>query len=196
MTERTSIYRILRFATIYDAVQSLMGAQYADVRKDSVRSAGACAGDRTLDIGCGSDAIAPFLLDIECFGFEPNERTVLDPRKKYRGQFHTSIFQQAAKRVSGVDVAMPSAILQHLTDEKNIELLSSFAITLGQNRRVVAIASVFHEGENSVARTLVTLDSGEHVGTPGRYVQLTSMIFRRMMAASARNATRLTLAGA
>lgn len=179
---KRGLYAALRNPKLYESVQRLMRADKwrRDFAQQFVR---AQPGDRVLDIGCGPAHLRAYLPDVEYIGWEPNAAYVAKARKTYgeRGTFHVGLFGPAqARLLAPVDVAIVSAVLHHMDDSQASELFALLRQVLKPGGRLITLDNVFTEGQNPIARLLISLDRGRHVRSPAGYEALAGGAFARV----------------
>jgi SAM-dependent methyltransferase len=181
MAERTrGLFSLLRHPPIYDTVQRLMRAEDIRVQfaRDYIRAE---PGDTVLDIGCGPAHLLAHLPAVNYIGWEPNPKYVEQARQNYgaRGTFNAGLFEpNQANGLSNVDIAIVSAVLHHMTDSEAKELFSLLRKVLKPGGRVVTLDNVFVDGQNPIARLLISVDRGRHVRSPERYLGLARTSFQ------------------
>jgi SAM-dependent methyltransferase len=186
MAERKGgLYALLASPLIYEMLQRAMGL--AGVRREFLGNfLRARRGDRVLDIGCGVATLLDHLPEVGYVGFEPNPAYVEAARRKYgdRGTFHVGRFdKQAASRLQPFDIAMAVAVLHHMSDTEALELFGLLATVLKPGGRVVTLDNVFVEGQNPLARLLISFDRGQNVRSPDGYAALVGDAFSHVAGA-------------
>ncbi len=181
MSERTNwLHGMLKAPRVYEAVQQAMGAEQGrkDFARDFIR---ARAGDRVLDIGCGPAKLLAHLPNVDYVGWEPNASYVAQARATFghRGTFHTGIFSRRdATALPKVDIAVLSAVLHHLDDDQALDLFASLSSVLKPDGRVVTLDNVYVDGQNPIAKMIISLDRGRNVRTVEGYRSLAASRFR------------------
>ena len=173
----SGLRRILRHPRVYEALQSLMGAE-GNIRRFVAEDLRPESGMRVLDIGCGTARLASFLGDVSYTGWEPNPAYVEQGRAENAGRdvtLHAGVFDDAAADgLVPVDLAVVSAVLHHLGDGEARTLFRLLARVLRPGGRVVTYDNVFLPRQNPVARWLISRDRGRNVRTPEGYAALAS----------------------
>jgi SAM-dependent methyltransferase len=181
MAQITSGIRvILSHPHVYDALQNLMGARRfrQEFVGEFIRPS---AGQRILDIGCGTAELLAFLPDgVGYVGYDPSGEYIAHARKRYggRGEFNRGLFDpEEAKRHPPFDIVLASGVLHHMDDAQVKEMIALARDSLVHEGRLVTIDPVFSSPQNSVARLLISMDRGQNVRTAKEYADLASLVF-------------------
>lgn len=175
----TGLRSVLSHSHIYDLMQNIMGAQ--SFRKYFVATyIRPMSGDRVLDLGCGTADILGFLPDVEYHGYDISSQYISSAKKKYgnRGAFHQEIFtEEMAAQKEKFNVSLAMGVLHHLDDETAHSLLRTAHASLHRGGRFVSHDPVFVDGQNPIARFLISKDRGQNVRTQSEYVNLVKDVF-------------------
>ena len=180
MAQRTSgIWRLLSAASIYDRFQALCGD--ASIRRELVEKyIRAKAGDRLLDIGCGTGTILKYLPHVEYVGFDPNPRYIAAAQEKFgdRGLFFEGrVNSTTLESASSFDIVIAMGVLHHLDDDEAIRLFETADAALGDGGRLVTCDPCYGEGQSRLARLLISRDRGRSVRTVPEYRGLALRVF-------------------
>jgi SAM-dependent methyltransferase len=182
MAEKTGLFSILKHPKVYEAVQQIFQAERnrAWFATTHVR---AQAGDRILDIGCGTAQLLNHLPEVEYIGWEPNPAYVETARQEHgaRGTFHAGFFGDAeAATTPPVDIAIVSAVLHHLNDEEGQRLFGLLRRVVKPGGRVVTLDCAYKDRQNPIAKFLVSMDRGQHARTAEAYTALAAGDFAQV----------------
>jgi SAM-dependent methyltransferase len=173
MAQITSgIRAVLSNPLIYDAIQSLMGAEKARARivRDHVRP---FAGMRILDLGCGTAEILSELpADITYVGYDMSAEYIAAAQTKFsgRGTFHCRLLEQAeVATLEPFDLVLGIGVLHHLDDFTARQFMAVAKAALKHSGRIYTIDPCYAPGQNAIARFLISRDRGQHVRDVAAY---------------------------
>jgi SAM-dependent methyltransferase len=152
------------------------------------------AGNRILDIGCGTGDILRYMPDVHYVGFDSNPRVVEVARKRYgdRGAFFCEkVTHEALGESEPFDIVLATGVLHHLDDREAVELLEFADNALKPGHRLVTLDGCYAAGQSAVARFVVTLDRGKFVRTADEYIRLASKVFKNVRATIDHGLTRI-----
>lgn len=141
------------------------------------------AGERVLDIGCGTGDIIPFLPDVEYVGFDGDAGYIARARTEFgdRGRFeHRLVSANVVEDFEPFDLAIATGILHHLSDAEATALFAAAYSALKPGGRLVTCDGAYSADQNALARWLVSLDRGAHIRSPEAYQQLARSAFRQV----------------
>jgi len=183
---RGGLYRVLELPRVYESFQKLLGAHAVRTRfvKEFLRPAD---GSRLLDVGCGTGSLLDYLPPgIEYTGYDLNPSYIEAARRRYgsRGRFFVG---RVGEEIAGVgsgcfDIVLAKALLHHLSDDEAHQLLRLSARALVPHGVFVSFDNVFYDGQPWISRTLIALDRGGKVRTPGEYRGLAAAHFESIEA--------------
>ncbi len=176
--------RFLGLPVFYNCLQNAIGIprQRAFLVREFVRPR---AGDRILDIGCGTADILTHLehVGIGYTGIEPNTAYVAyanrrwNPHRRYE-------FQVGAIGAGGLviaagtyDIALAFGVMHHLSDTEVGELMRCAARGLKKTGRLVTMDPCRLEDMNLVEKFMVRYDRGTYIRDVSRYEALIKPAF-------------------
>lgn len=174
------IRAMLSHPSIYNSLQSIMGAQRArqEFVREFVRPAN---GLRVLDIGCGTAELLGYLPDdVTYVGYDPSESYIAHARLRFgdRGEFHCGFFDlNEARHHLPFDVVIASGVLHHMDNIQAKEMMTLASNSLRHGGRLVTIDPVLCSGQNVVARFLIRMDRGQNVRDENGYKALAKTSF-------------------
>ena len=138
------------------------------------------AGDRVLDIGCGTADILELLPDVDYTGFDVSPEYIASARRRYgeRGNFRCERLDASTSCERGqYDIVLALGVLHHLEDDEAVKLCTLAREALRPGGRFVSIDGCFVDGQSPVARYLLRRDRGRNVRTEDGYRQLAQPVF-------------------
>lgn len=134
------------------------------------------AGDRVLDVGCGTGDWLSHLGDVTYVGVDLSASYIDSARKRFDGHpSATFLVGDAAhlpEDLGRFDLAMVTGVLHHLTDDDARAMVDAVAAALKPDGRFVALENTYVEGQSRIARAIIDRDRGDHVRTPAGYEAL------------------------
>lgn len=178
----TGIRGVLSHPVVYDAFQMLMGGRRGrfTFAHNYVR---ATAGDRILDIGCGTAELRAYLPEVEYWGFDISERYIAAATARYgvRGNFVCKLLDFSdLPALPKFDVVIASGLIHHLDSDAAKDLFRLAKAALRPGGRLVSIDPCFAQGQNPISRFLVSYDRGRNVCDGEGYMRLASAVFRHV----------------
>lgn len=174
MTQRiTGLYRLTQFPRVYAAFQSMLGGERT--RRELVETyLHPKAGERVLDIGCGSASLLPDLGEIHYTGIDLNSEHIATAKQRFghKASFHCGSVATLGQFVDGpFDLVIGIGLLHHLDDDEVDELCRLIKDRLVPGGRFVTVDPAFVIGQNPLAYWLAARDSGECVRSPEAYME-------------------------
>ncbi|TCR69998.1 class I SAM-dependent methyltransferase [Bosea sp. BK604] len=170
---------VLSHPAVYDFAQTLMGAS-RNRRWMQDAYFRARAGDRVLDVGCGTADILTVLPEVDYVGYDVSEPYIENARSRWgtRGRFFAALLDSDAMRSLGeFDLILATGLLHHLDDDEVENLFKILVPGLKPGGRIVTVDGTFVPGQNAVARWIISKDRGQNVRAPDAYAQLARSAF-------------------
>ena len=141
------------------------------------------AGERILDLGCGTATILHELHDVEYFGVDNNPRYVKAAIKTHgpRGKFICAdLSADAAENLGQFDKILLLGVLHHLPDSNIRQICSVIPQMLKPDGVLISIDPAIQDGQHPIARILARLDRGRFVRNSTEYLRLLEKDFTRI----------------
>lgn len=172
---------VLSNPIIYNFTQNILGAKRSrlDLVSNFIKPQ---KNNRILDIGCGTAEILDFLpIDTDYVGYDIDDVYISAAKKRYtkRGKFHCGYFDaKSVENESSFDIVLMLGILHHLDDEVAELLLRNIASVLSPAGRLITIDPCYSQGQNPLARFLISKDRGQNIRSPNEYNILMHSVFK------------------
>lgn len=163
------VLRILHYALshakVYAAIMLLLGAKKGS---EEYVSDFMCpqAGERVLDLGCGTARILEHLPEVNYVGADSNKSCIDYAREHYgdKGEFVLAdVISLNPDELGKFDLVIATGLLHHLDDaavEKLMEMISSLLKPTG---RLITLDGCYEKFQNPVARLALNIDRGKFV---------------------------------
>jgi len=133
------------------------------------------AGERILDLGCGTAAILHELQDVEYLGVDNNPRYIKAAIRRHGSRGNFICADLGAYNVTNLgqfDKILLLGVLHHLPDSTIRQMCSVLPQMLKPQGILVSIDPAIEDGQHPVARVLARLDRGRYVRSSTEYVRL------------------------
>lgn len=173
------IRTILASPHVYSFFQSIMGAK--KMRQWLVsRVIQPKPNMNILDIGCGPADILDLMKDVNYWGYDISELYISQAQSKYgnRGNFACKLFtQDELSRLPKFDVVIMIGVLHHLDDIEAKNLITLLHQSLKPSGRLVTLDACYSNGQNPIAKYLISKDRGQNIRDQAGYKSLISREF-------------------
>jgi cyclopropane fatty-acyl-phospholipid synthase-like methyltransferase len=177
----TGMRALLSHPHVYNLFQTLMGAHKGRT-EFATRFVKAKAGDRVVDIGCGTGDLLAYLPDVEYVGYDISDVYIEAARKRFgpRGTFHCRLLTSSELHtMPPFDIALAVGLLHHLDDDEARTFVGMAKRALRPGGRLITIDPCLAERQNRIARLLVKADRGQNVRDRDGYLSLVQSSFSR-----------------
>jgi SAM-dependent methyltransferase len=165
---------LLSIPRIYSAFRRLIGRNSArsTYARDHLRVQ---AGQRVLDIGCGTGDILEYLPDVDYTGYDISQDYIDRAKRRFghRGKFHCHPVGAELDIPKGAfDIVIAHGVLHHI-DDLDAQILFQVAKgALKPGGRLVTFDGCFTDDQSILSRFVVSRDRGQHVRDAAAYEQL------------------------
>jgi cyclopropane fatty-acyl-phospholipid synthase-like methyltransferase len=143
------------------------------------------AGERLLDVGCGTGDLARLVPGVEYVGVDHNAayiggRDIAGVSAANPTFINADVATLSSLDIGEFDIAVAVGVLHHVDDDVATMLIRAVREKLSPGGRFVTIDPVFHPDQRATARVLMALDRGRYVRHPADYQRLIASGFDEM----------------
>ncbi len=141
------------------------------------------AGERLLDLGCGTGTIVDFLPPLEYYGLDNNAYYIDFAKKKFgkQAKFFNADLCALPWPVSGsFDRAMAIGVLHHLSDEQALQVLKNAKKMMKPGAKLVTLDGCYETNQSPIAHFLLSMDRGKYVRNKDGYAALVRPFFKQV----------------
>jgi SAM-dependent methyltransferase len=164
---------LLALPAVYSLFRWLVGRDKARTAyaREHLR---AHAGERVLDIGCGTADILEVLPPVHYVGYDPSADYIERARRRFpQAEFHCgAVVETLPLAAASFDLVIAHGVLHHLDDAAARMLFRIARRVLKRGARLVTYDGCFTDDQSAAARWLLWLDRGQHVRTRAAYEAL------------------------
>ena len=138
------------------------------------------AGERVLDLGCGTGRVLDLLPDVDYHGYDISSRYIDYARQKYanRGTFSDKILTvDDLESLSQFDIAIISGVLHHLSNDEIKYALGVAHTALKPGGRLIIREPCYIQNQNIIAKFLISRDRGMNVMDAAGYRGFVELFF-------------------
>ncbi len=181
MEKKTGVHAIFSFPPIYNLFQNLVGAIRSRryFAENFIRPR---AGNRVLDIGCGTGEMFPFLGKVDYHGFDLDPGYIEKAKTKFpHGSFICSeISRESLGSLQPFDIAIAVGVIHHLNDTQAGELFNIASLSLKPGGRLLTVDPCFDKRQSGLARLILSQDRGKNIRSESEYFRLASAAFPKV----------------
>ncbi len=184
----------LKVPSVYNVFSAAVGGNV--LRRNLIQShVRAKAGDKVIDIGCGSAQVLNYLPDVDYIGIDTNPDYIAFARRTYgsKGTFlvgDTKSFQDAS-RFANADIVMAFGLLHHLDDEEAVDCLQFAYDALKAKGRFICHEACWIPNQGAFSKYIMSVDRGRSIRTEEEYRRLAENIFNKLDARVNTNPLRI-----
>jgi SAM-dependent methyltransferase len=181
MEKKTGLHSALSIPLLYNLFQRMVGAERVrrKVVDELIRPH---AGDRVLDIGCGTGEWYPFLGRVDYHGFDACLDYILTARENHpTGKFTCQVISEHSLEQSGqFNIALAIGILHHLDDKEASQLFALAQKALKPGGRLITLDPCYDQRQSRMAKWIISCDRGKNTRREQDYVTLAGVGFSQI----------------
>jgi SAM-dependent methyltransferase len=183
MQSDSGLLRWLKVPLLYDLFQGAVGGS-AFRRKIIEQHVRAKAGDKVIDIGCGSAQALRCLPEVEYLGLDTNPQYIASA-KRTNGSKGTFIIGdthslRGDSRFQNADIAIAIGVLHHMDDQDAAHCIRFAYDALKEGGRFIFHDPCWIPNQGALSRYFMARDRGRNIRTEQQYRQLAAKPFRNV----------------
>jgi SAM-dependent methyltransferase len=182
MQSDSGLLRLLKVPFLYNVFQGAVGGN-AHRRRIIQNHVRAKAGDKVIDIGCGSAQALQSLPEVEYLGFDINPEYIASARRTHgsKGTFVAGDTRSLRDdpRFKDADIVIAIGVLHHLDDEEAADCIRFAYDTLKSGGRFVTHDACWVPNQGAFSKYIMSKDRGRNIRTEQEYRQLAA-VFRNV----------------
>lgn len=127
------------------------------------------AGEKVLDIGCGTGEFSVFFQNAVYTGIDVEKKYIDYAQKNYKGKFLTTNAAILPFSANAFDKILIIGVLHHMNDEQGRSVLAEARRVLNSNGRMLVMEDIKLAGEGLLTRLIHRFDLGKHIRNEGEY---------------------------
>ena len=186
---------VLEYPWAYNLMQDLSGWHGEGQKRFVSEVVRPHAGDRVLDIGCGTAAVLSRLGQVDYTGMDMNGRYIAYAQRRWgaAGRFlcaDVNEFDFSSERK--FDLVMMLGLLHHLKDADAARLLMQARRLVGETGRLVTMDACRTDGQGRFERWMVEKDRGHYIRPVAAYLELARSVFPSVESHTRQDLVRFT----
>ena len=183
MQTDAGLLRWLKVPSLYNVFQSAVGGNALRRRiiQNHVR---AKAGDKVIDIGCGSAQVLKCLADVEYLGFDISPDYIAFARRAHgsKGIFIAGDTRSLRddSRFKDADIVIAIGVLHHLDDREAADCIQFAYNALRSGGRFITHDACWVPNRGAFSRYIMSKDRGRNIRTEQEYRELAAKAFKNV----------------
>jgi SAM-dependent methyltransferase len=183
MQSDSGLLRWLKVPFLYNAFQGAVGANALRRRiiQNHVR---AKAGDKVIEVGCGTAQAVQRLPDVQYFGLDINPDYIAFARRMHgmKGTFVVGDTRslEGDSRFKDADIVIAIGVLHHLDDEDAAHCIQFAYDALKSRGRFICHDACWIPNQGVFSKYIMSNDRGRNIRTEQQYRQLAAKVFRKI----------------
>jgi SAM-dependent methyltransferase len=153
------------------------------------------AGQKLVDVGCGTADILDSLPAVDYVGLDISEPYIAAARQTYgdRGIFLSGRIEdwRADPRTQHADVVLANGVLHHVDDDEAKRILQFASAVLNENGRFIFYEPCYVTWQSRISKFFMAMDRGQNIRTEQAWKDLAATVFPNLSTNVVAGANRL-----